>query len=373
MYIKGTNIEVGVTRVSYDPLKPYAMCTLRLGIKKKHLKNSSLKPISQRYFKIPFICLSKFPGVKYNRLMYDATLLPEDPRIEPLFQKRSPLVEGRYEKAPLPHKELYEIVKTTIDGKQYYMHILKPLNPTLAGVGKSTSFSVFGIPELTYRLKKYDPASKIVTFDTYPVRRAHVSVLRQCQTMKHLGGHSYRWDHAAVSLTNQKVPMDWGWISGTNIHVKTCIHDPDVSLYKWDKRNIFQWIPIEVITTKQTAFKHIEHNTITVFPIIYVNGLPFPFEARAHIDHPIHRNPIKYLQDEKDKYPLAEYDKETQKKHDVVQIVFKHHSWFAHVKCLTLYPRAEYIQYTHHRTDDMQAYVADYMERCTDTRRSKVV
>ena len=40
MYIKGTDIEVGVTRVSYDPLNPYAMCTLRLGIKKKYLKKT---------------------------------------------------------------------------------------------------------------------------------------------------------------------------------------------------------------------------------------------------------------------------------------------------------------------------------------------
>ena len=146
MYIKGTDIEVGVTRVSYDPLYPYAMCTIRLGIKKKYLKRSSLKPISIRYIKIPYVCLSKFPSIKYNRLMYDAALLPSDPSIEPLFQKSSPLTEGKYEEAPLPHAKLYEIVPTTIDGKKYYMHLLKPLNPTLAGVGKSRSFSVFGIP-----------------------------------------------------------------------------------------------------------------------------------------------------------------------------------------------------------------------------------
>ena len=120
MYIKGTDIEVGITRVSYEPLHPYAMCTLRLGIKKKHLKNSSLKPISNRYIKIPYICLNKFPSIKYNRLMYDATLLPSDPSLEYLFQKSSPLREGKYEESPLPHADLYEIVKTNIDGKNYF-------------------------------------------------------------------------------------------------------------------------------------------------------------------------------------------------------------------------------------------------------------
>ena len=40
MYIKGTDIQVGIARVSFDPLHPYAMCTIRLGIKKKYQDHS---------------------------------------------------------------------------------------------------------------------------------------------------------------------------------------------------------------------------------------------------------------------------------------------------------------------------------------------
>ena len=373
MYIKGTDIEVGVTRVSYDPLHPYAMCTLRLGIKKKHLKQSPLKPISIRYIKVPYICLSKFSSIKYNRLMYDATLLPPDPRIEPLFQNSSPLTEGKYEEAHLPHATLYEIVPTIIEGKTYYMHLLKPLNPTLAGVGKSRSFSVFGIPELTYRMKKYDPSSKIVTFDTTPVRRAHVSVLRQAQTMRHLGSHTYRWDYASVSLRNELLPVDWGWIAGTNIHIKTCIHHAQTSLFKWDKKNIFQWIPIQEVTTQQPAFGSIEHHAVTVFPEIYVNGLPFPFEAKAPINHPIHANPIKFLHDQKKAYPLAEYSRDRQRQHACIMIVMQNNVWLAHVQNLTLQPRTEYQQCLHHRAEDKQVYIADYLDRSADLKRSKVM
>lgn len=373
MYIKGTDIEVGVTRVSYDPLNPYAMCTLRLGIKKKYLKHSSLKTISNRYIKVPYICLSKFPSIKYNRLMYDAVLLPSDPMLEPLFRKSSPLREGKLEDAPLPHADLYEIVPTNIDGKQYYMHILKPLNPTLAGIGKCRSFSIFGIPELTYRMKKYDSSSKIVTFDTSPVRRAHVSVLRQCKTMKHLGGHTYRWDYSTVSLKGQTLPVDWGWIAGTNIHIKTCIYHPEASLYKWDNRDIFHWIPIQEVTTQQPTFSSVQKNTVTVFPEIYINGLPIPLEAKAPIDHPIHQNPIRFLHEERSKYPAAEYPREEQKDHAVVTIVFQHQTWLAHVKNLTLQPRAEYEQYLHYRAEDTQNYVADFMDRAADLKRSKVI
>ena len=373
MFIKGTDIEVGVTRVSYDPLNPYAMCTLRLGIKKKYLKNSALKTISNRYIKIPYICLSKFPSIKYNRLMYDTIMMPTDPGLEPLFKRSSSLREGKLEEAPLPHADLYEIVKTNIDGRQYYMHILKPLNPTLAGIGKCRSFCIFGIPELTYRMKKYDSSSKIVTFDTSPVRRAHVSVLRQCKTMKHLGGHTYRWDYSTVSLKGQSLPMDWGWIAGTNIHIKTCIYHPEVSLYKWDKKDIFHWIPIQEVTTQQPTFSSVQTNIVTVFPEIYVNGLPIPLEAKAPIDHPIHQNPIKFLHEEKSKYPDAEYPRDVQKKHAVITIVFQHRTWLAHVKNLTLQPRADYNHCLHYRSEDRQNYVADFMDRAADLKRSKVM
>jgi hypothetical protein len=373
MYIKGTDIEVGITRVSYEPLHPYAMCTLRLGIKKKHLKNSSLKPISNRYIKIPYICLNKFPSIKYNRLMYDATLLPSDPSLEYLFQKSSPLREGKYEESPLPHADLYEIVKTNIDGKHYYMHILKPLNPTLAGIGKYRSFSIFGIPELTYRMKKYDSLSKIVTFDTSPVRRAHVSVLRQCKTMKHLGGHTYRWEYSTVSLKGQTSPVDWCWIAGTNIHIKTCIHDTTASLYKWDKRNIFHWIPIKEVTTQQPTFSCTQNNLVTVFPEIYINGLPIPFEAKAPVDHPIHQNPIRFLHEEKNKYPDAEYVRDMQKQHSVITLSFQHQTWLAHVKNITLQPRAEYKHYQQYRVQDKQNYIADFLDRTADLKRSKVI
>lgn len=367
MFVKGTDIEVGIARVSYDPLHPYALCTLRLGIKKKYLKNSPLKPISLRYLKIPFVCLSKYPSIKYNRLMYDVDMLPLDPAIQLLFQSK--LTEGKYEENPFT-QTLYEIVTTEIRGKTYYMHILKPLNPTLAGVGKSRSFSVFGIPELSYRVKKYDASSKIITFDTYPVRRAHVSVLRQGHTMKHLGGHSYRWDYAPVSLMNERAQVDWGWIAGTNIHVKTCIQHPQASLYKFDKHNIFQWIPIEQITTQQPAFGSIEQSTIVVFPKVYVNGLPFPFEARAPIKHPIHAHPEKFLQEQQ---ASLEYSREEQQELPFVMITMQHKVWFAHVKNLSLEPREDYKHYEQHRILDTQTYVSDYMDRSADLKRTKAI
>ena len=373
MFIKGTDIEVGIARVSYDPLHPYAMCTIRLGIKKKHLKNSPLKTISNRYIKIPFICLSKFSSIKYNKLLYDTTLIPYDNNIEHLFQHSSELTEGKYEEVLHPHADLYEVVKTKIDGKQYYMHILRPLNPSLAGIGKCRSFSIFGIPELTYRMKKYDPSSKIVTFDTSPLRRAHVSVLRQSKTMKHLGGHTYRWDYGPVSLRNQHLPVDWGWIAGTNIHVKTCIHHADISLFKLGKSDIFQWIPIQEITTQQPAFGTIDTCTKVVFPRIYVNGLPFPFVAKAPETHPIHINPTKFLQDQKDAYPAIEYDKQIQRQHALIMIILQNHAWLAHVKNLTLQPSAEYAGCSHHRIEDKQIYIADYMDRSADLKRSKVM
>lgn len=371
MYIKGTDIEVGIARVSFDPLYPYAMCTIRLGIKKKYLKNSSLKPFSNRYIKVPFVCLSKFPSIRYNKLLYDATLLDSNPKYESLFHKSSPLTEGKYEESRLPYSELYEIKETRINGKQYYMHILKPLNPLFAGIGASRSFSIFGMKELTYRMKKYDPASKIVTFDTTPVRRAHVSVLRQSKTMQHLGGHSYRWDYHSVSLKNQPQALDWGWIAGTNIHVKTCIHDAKCSLYKLGEHDLFHWIPIEEITTQQPAFGFIEQQTAVVFPEIYLNGLPFPFVAKAPINHPIHRNPIKFLHDQKEAYPLAEYSRDVQKEHGVIMISLQNHIWLAHVKHLTLQPL--YKQYRHHRAEERQVYIADYMDRAADLKRPKVM
>lgn len=373
MYIKGTDIEVGVARVSYDPLHPYAMCTIRLGIKKKHLKNSPLKTISNRYIKIPFVCLSKFSSVKYNRLLYDATMIPYDRNIEHLFQRKSALTEGKYEESLHPREDLYEVVKTTLDGKQYYMHILRPLNPTLAGVGTCRSFSIFGIPELTYRMKKYDSLSKIVTFDTSPIRRAHVSVLRQTKTMKHLGGHTYRWDYGPVSLRKQHFPLDWGWIAGTDIHVKTCIHHQDISLFKWGKTDIFQWIPIQEITTQQPAFGTMEQSTVVVFPKIYVNGLPYPFVAKAPASHPIHANPVHFLQEQQDAYPAVEYSRNVQVQHAFLTIVSHNHTWLAHVKNLSLQPRAEYAGCSHHRAEDRQVYVADYMDRTADLKRSKVM
>lgn len=372
MFIKGTDIEVGITRVSYDALHPYALCTLRLGIKKKYLKHSSLKPFSVRYIKIPFICLSKHSSVKYNRLMYDAHTMPLDHTVKHLFKKHTTLTEGKYEDNILPHSELYEIISTNIQGKTYHMHVLKPLHPTLAGIGTSHSFSVFGIPELTYRMKKYDTTTHIVTFDTYPVRRAHVSVLRQGHTMKHLGRHSYRWNHGPVSLKNATAPLDWGWIAGTNIHVKTCIHHAQNSLYKWDKHNIFHWIPIEQITTQQPAFGHIEQSTITVFPKVYVNGLPFPFEARAPIKHPIHAHPVKFLQEQKDTYPL-ESSRQEQQEQPFLIITMQNNIWLAHVKNLSLEPRADYKQYLQHRQHEKQAYISDYMDRTADLKRAKVL
>ncbi len=373
MYIKGTDIEVGIARVSYDPLCPYAMCTIRLGIKKKHLKNSPLKTISNRYIKIPFVCLSKFSSLKYNKLLYDATMIPQDDNIEHLFHRSSMLTEGRYEEKLHPHIDLYEVVQTKIDGKQFYMHILRPLNPSLAGIGKCRSFSIFGIPELTYRMKKYDPSSKIVTFDTSPLRRAHVSVIRQSKTMKHLGGHTYRWDYGPVSLRNQCLPVDWGWIAGTNIHVKTCIHHSDMSLFKWGKTCIFRWVPIQEITTQQPAFGSMEQCTVVVFPQIYVNGLPYPFVAKAPASHPIHANPIKFLQDQKDAYPAIEYDKHVQRQHAFLTIISQNHTWIAHVKNLSLHPRAEYACCSHHRAEDKQVYIADYMDRSADLKRPKVM
>ena len=373
MYIKGTDIEVGIARVSYDPLHPYAMCTIRLGIKKKYLKNSPLKTISNRYIKIPFVCLSKFSSVKYNKLLYDAVMIPYDHDIEHMFQSSSMLTEGKYEENMHPRSDLYEVVKTNIDGKQYYMHILRPLSPSLAGIGKSRSLSIFGIPELTYRMKKYDPVSKIVTFDTSPLRRAHVSVLRQSKTMKHLGGHTYRWDYGPVSLRNQHLPLDWGWIAGTNIHVKTCIHHTNMSLFKLGKSDIFQWIPIQEITTQQPAFGSMGLSTKVVFSKIYVNGLPFPFVAKAPVSHPIHANPIKFLQDQKETYPAVEYDRQMQIQHAFITIVLQNHTWLAHVKNLTLEPRAEYAECSHHRIEDKHVYVADYMDRSADLKRSKVM
>jgi hypothetical protein len=191
--------------------------------------------------------------------------------------------------------------------------------------------------------------------------------------MKHLGGHSYRWDHSTVSLRGQTLPVDWGWIAGTNIHVKTCIYQHEVSLYKWDKKDIFHWVPIQEVTTQQPTFGSFENNTVTVFPEIYINGLPIPFEARAPINHPIHKNPINFLHDEQCAYPQQEYSRDEQRKHAVIMIVLKHQTWLAHVKNLTLQPRAEYQQYLHYRAEDKQNYVADYMDRAADLKRSKVI
>jgi len=136
---------------------------------------------------------------------------------------------------------------------------------------------------------------------------------------------------------------------------------------------MFQWIPIEEVTTQQPAFGFIESSTVVVFPVIYVNGLPVPFEARAPINHPIHENPVKFLQDQKNAYPLAEYSKDEQKQHAFIMIALHNNIWLARVKNLTLQPRAVYKQYMHHRAEERQIYIADYMDRTADLKRAKVM
>ena len=168
------------------------------------------------------------------------------------------------------------------------------------------------------------------------------------------------------------MPLDWGWIAGTSIHVKTCIYDAAVSLYKFDKHNIFHWIPIEEITTQHPSFGNLGNDLTVVFPEVYVHGLPIPFVAKADRQHPIHKNPILFLQQEKKAYPL-EYDNEKQKEQTVVQLEYKNRTWFAHAKCLTLHPRADYQKLLHHRTQEKQEYISDYLDRSSDIKRSKVM
>ena len=79
------------------------------------------------------------------------------------------------------------------------------------------------------------------------------------------------------------------------------------------------------------------------------------------------------MHEEQSKYPLGEYSRDEQKEHSVIMIVLQHQSWFVHVKNLTLQPRAEYQQYLHHRAEDKQNYVADFLDRAADLKRSKVM
>lgn len=359
MYIKGTDIEVGVSRVSFDPMQPYALCRVRLGIKKKHLK-SALTPQSMRSLKIPTVCLSKYPGIKCKKLTYDTLPIVVPEHLKPLFRNNS-LTEGKYEEKKHKH-DLYEVTSTLIGGKEYFMHLLKPLTPELAGIGNKV-LSIFGIRGLTYRVKSFDEKNQIVTFDTMPVRRAHASVLRQTYTMEHLGGHTFRWEHTPKSLRTCKNPVDWGFIAGSNIHAMTSVYDKACSMYRVGKE--FMRIPIEEITTDEPQVCAQDEDLVTVFPRVYLNGLPYPFHAKAHKSHPIHLNPIAFWLEEKKKYPYAEYSKTMQAKHAGIFLFRNGNKWKAHVKNLTLHPEYPLLE-------GDQKYIQDFEKRCNDLKRTKV-
>lgn len=270
-YIKGTNIEVGIRRVSIDPNNPYAQCVFRYGRRKFKKNKSKVNPIKQILQKIPLHCLTLQCDfdLRRGRLKHNfthTTLELPMPRKEGLFDEQH-------------DADLYDIYPC---GSKF-MHIMK--GPAAEHVfdllSQTPKLYVFGLQELKLPVKIFDTQSGVCTFNTTPKWMAHVSVLRRTCTMAHLGKHTNRWPHAVVSPYMNTTPAEIGFLQGTGMQVSLLIQDERISYYKVNADALIAfWIPNELVTTETQCIE--QGHAGDVKPLekdIYLHGLPTKFRA----------------------------------------------------------------------------------------------
>jgi len=203
-YLKGTNIEVGVRRVSRGG--KFAIITYRYG-KHKYMHTHKWKAARKRQ-----------EASKHMEAVVPSTCLAK----KSAWTKR-----GLFKKKFKP-----DIPLTEVDmAKDLY----------ICGAIKAP-------------LKSYDELTGVVTFATTPVRKAHISVLTNTK-LQHV------FDKR-TSLAGDASPVEYGCIQGTNIHVKMLIEEPGISLYRFGKD--VAWIPHELVDSNPTVPSHVVTNAIAV-------------------------------------------------------------------------------------------------------------
>lgn len=366
MYIKGTNIEVGVRRVSQDPLNPFAACTFRYGRNRWKRSRSKCNPIRIVVQKIPFICLTHLCDFD-RRQQLKKSYKPSSPTKSLLNKK---CFEGKYEKKA-KDPNLYDIWYE----HGAYFHLLKGMTESSLNLDNpSNVYTIFGIRELTFPFKHFDYDTKVVTFNTTPVRKAHMSVLRNFCSMPHLMGHAQKWNWSHSSLRNDPAPVELGYICGSSIPVSAFIQD-NITLFKMSGvKPLCQWIPNTEVTTRMPYFDSTMHEDLQ--PIkqfkdgVYLNGLPFKYFAFAPFDHPIHTDALLW---QKEKQTDAEYTREEQERLPYIYLQAAGNIWKAYLKNICKAPADAYAYLEYYRQDDKMRYVQDYRQRSNELQKYRAV
>lgn len=282
MYIKGTNIEVGIRRVSSDPENPYAQCVFRYGQKIWKKGKSRINPRKHILQKIPFPCLTHTCDLDLRRHVLKKSFTFSQ------LEHKMPALEGLFDEKKDP--DIYDIYPC---GSKYF-HIMKgPTSEHIFKLGHTPNqLSIFGVQELTFPLLTFEPNSEMCIFNTKPKRVAHISVVRLSNTMSFLGKHTNRWPHARVSTAFDIRPTEIGYLRGTNIPVSCIIEDALVSFYKITGTDISMWLPNEEICCLWPDFT-CDDDVDELVPvrgmIKYINGLPYPFQIYALPENDVHK------------------------------------------------------------------------------------
>jgi hypothetical protein len=282
MYIKGTNIEVGIRRVSSDPDNPFAQCVFRYGHKIWKKGKSRINPRKHIVQKIPFKCLTHSCDIDLRRHKLKETFTYSK------LQHKMPKAEGLFDEEKDP--DIYHIYPCGTK----YLHIMK--GPTPEHIFKRgctpQQLSIFGIEELTFPFHSFEPNTKMCIFNTKPKRVAHISVVRSNNTMAFLGRHTNRWPHARVSTAFDTRPTEIGYIRGTSVPVSCIIEKADISYYKITGTEACMWLPNEEVCCLCPNFECSE-DVDELIPVEgkigYINGLPYPFQIYALPSNDVHK------------------------------------------------------------------------------------
>jgi len=233
-YLKGTNIEVGVRRISNAG--KFAIITYRYG-KHKYMHTHKWKAARKREM-----------ASKHMEVTVACSYLSR----KPAFTKRGVI-------------------------KKHF----KP-DPHIASV--SLAHDLFICGAIRAELKSYDKVTGVVTFATTPVRKAHVSVLTNAKLQ-----HVF---NKRTSLAGDASAVEYGCIQGTNIHVTMVAERNRISLYKIGANA--EWIPHELVDSNPKVPSH----TVTkAYPVgvKYLHGFLAVDCYRTEFDDVLIRLPGKII------------------------------------------------------------------------------
>ena len=329
MYIRGTNIEVGIRRVSKDPENPYAQCVFRQGVRIYKKGKANINPKKHIMQKIPIPCLTATCDFDTRRGQLKKSFKYTT------LEHRMPLKEGLFDVPTDPH--LYDVHPC---GSKFF-HIMKGPTTEHLFTKKTLKLSIYGIYELTFPVLSYDAATGVCTFNTRPKRKAHVSVLRNTGTMNFLGKHCGKWPHVSDLV-------DVGFLKGSTIPVSIVIEHEDISLFKVRADDLIAfWIPHKEVQRNSTAYEHKAFVADDLVPLnkeIYVNGLPVPFQA----------------------YTTKE-DKHKGFSHTHVYAVHevnsKKYAWLVGTDHIDTKPKEDYKYLLHYKINEFMAFVSDLRRR----------